>query len=309
MRTHKDTSAQTGMLRTAQRSKQPQRTWCQRYTKAAPSHRGPTYPHPSFVSQGPKREKDEPARKKTETHTRAEAGKKCMPGRGASKGRVKSGEATKETRGSQQLSKRRAQGREHGRHTAHGGHNTAPKHRRGEHQRDRRKAAPRTTTRTAQTPHTPHTPTQAPTVRGQRAPAARPRGGQQGRGGARTQTPPATPMARPPTGHASHGAGAGPPRPHTSAHGTWVADPDSPPRGRAAGGGGAPDPRRPSQRWKATPPRERPPTTPAARSPHRACRPRGQCWTPTAEHLRPQHVGGGSRQPAQWAGSRGRGSA
>ena len=52
--------------------------------------------------------------------------------------------------------------------------------------------------------------------------------------------------------------------------------------------------------------RGRPPTTPAACSPHRACRPRGQCWAPTPTHLRPQHVGGGPQQPAQWAGSRGR---
>ena len=57
------------------------------------------------------------------------------------------------------------------------------------------------------------------------------------------------------------------------------------------------------------PPRGRPPTTPAACSPHRACRPRGRCWAPTATHPRPQHVGGGPQQPAQWAGSRGRDSA
>ena len=57
------------------------------------------------------------------------------------------------------------------------------------------------------------------------------------------------------------------------------------------------------------PPRGRPPTTPAARSPHRACRPGGQCWAPTPTHLRPQHVGGGPQQPAQWAGSQGRDSA
>ena len=55
-------------------------------------------------------------------------------------------------------------------------------------------------------------------------------------------------------------------------------------------------------------PRGRPPTTPAARSPHRACKPRGQCWAPTPAHLHPQHVGGGPRQPAQRAGSRGRGA-
>ena len=49
--------------------------------------------------------------------------------------------------------------------------------------------------------------------------------------------------------------------------------PGCPPREWAVGGGTAPDTRCPSQRWQATPPRGRPPTTPAARSPHRACRP------------------------------------
>ena len=57
------------------------------------------------------------------------------------------------------------------------------------------------------------------------------------------------------------------------------------------------------------PPRGRPPTTPVARSPDRACRPRVQCWAPTPTHPCPQHVGGGPQQPAQWAGSRGRDSA
>ena len=69
-------------------------------------------------------------------------------------------------------------------------------------------------------------------------------------------------------------------------------------RGRAAGGGTAPDTRRPSQRWQTTL-WGQPPTTPAARSPHRACRPEGQCWAPTPTHPRPQHVGGGPQQPAQ----------
>ena len=40
------------------------------------------------------------------------------------------------------------------------------------------------------------------------------------------------------------------------------------------------------------------PCHPRATQPHRACKPRGQCWAPTPTHLRPQ--------PAQWAGSRGR---
>ena len=191
--------------------------------------------------------------------------------------------------------------------------------------------------------------------------------------------PPPPPQHAAPTGHADQGDSAGPPHPHTRAHSTWVADPDSPPGGRAVGGGRAPDLRRPSQRRKAPPPgtpfchphsaqrrparahavgpvlgpharidctqntrvaaprlpapedgrpgegqrltpgaphnggrpppRGRPPTTPAARSPHRACRPRGQCWAPTPAHPRPQHVGGATRQLAQRAGSRGRGSA
>ena len=46
----------------------------------------------------------------------------------------------------------------------------------------------------------------------------------------------------------------GPQIPHTRAHSTWVADPNSPPSGRAVGRGTAPDPRRPSQWWKAPPP-------------------------------------------------------
>ena len=47
------------------------------------------------------------------------------------------------------------------------------------------------------------------------------------------------------------------------------------------------------------PPRGRPPTTTEARSPHRAFKPRGQCWAPTPTHLRPQHVGSGPQQPAR----------
>ena len=81
----------------------------------------------------------------------------------------------------------------------------------------------------------------------------------------------------------------------------------------------APEDRRPGEGQRLTPgapqnggrhpPRGRPPNTPAARSPHRACRPTGQCWAPTPTRRRPQHVGGGPQQPAQGAGSRGRDSA
>ena len=66
--------------------------------------------------------------------------------------------------------------------------------------------------------------------------------------------PPPPPRHATPTGHAGQGDSVGPPYPHTRAHSTWVADPNSPPSGRAVGEGTAPDPRRPSQWWKAPPP-------------------------------------------------------
>ena len=76
------------------------------------------------------------------------------------------------------------------------------------------------------------------------------------------------------------------------------------PPGRRNGGYGArPPPPSP-------PPGTRTPRTrPAARSPHRACRPRGRRRAPTPARPRPQHVDSGPQQPAQWAGSRRRGSA
>ena len=89
-----------------------------------------------------------------------------------------------------------------------------------------------------------------------------------GRDSARHQAPLTTVAGHPPqgwpsitpprhaahTGHAGQGNSVGPPHPHTRAHSTWVADPNSPPNGRAIGGGTAPDLRRPSQRRKAPPP-------------------------------------------------------
>ena len=47
-----------------------------------------------FKGEGPTREHGEPARKKTETRNKAEAGKKCMSGGRVEEG-VKSNEATK----------------------------------------------------------------------------------------------------------------------------------------------------------------------------------------------------------------------
>ena len=112
-------------------------------------------------------------------------------------------------------------------------------------------------------PHRPH-----PGLTGRGTPAARPRGRAVGGGTApdtrrpsqRWQAtppgdgPPPAQRHAAPTGHAGQGDSVGPPHPHTRAHSTWVADPNSPPSGRAVGGGGAPDLRRPSQRWKAPPP-------------------------------------------------------
>ena len=66
--------------------------------------------------------------------------------------------------------------------------------------------------------------------------------------------PPPPPRHADRTGRVGRGDSVGPPHPHTRAHSTWVADPDSPPSGRAVWGGTAPDLRRPSQWWKAAPP-------------------------------------------------------
>ena len=110
--------------------------------------------------------------------------------------------------------------------------------------------------------------------------------------------PPPPQRATPACKGARCGAGAGSPSPHRphpghTGRGTLAGRS----RGLAARGGTAPDTRRPSQQWQPPPPRGRPPNTPAARSPHRTCRPRGQCWAPTPTHPRPQHVGGGPNSP------------
>ena len=121
--------------------------------------------------------------------------------------------------------------------------------------------------------------------------------------------PPPPQRATPARKGARCGAGAGSPRPHRPHPGhTGRGASAARSRGRAPGEGQRLTPDAPHNSGNP-PPRGRPPTTPAARSPHRACRPRGQCWAPTPTHPRPQHVGGGPRQPAQWAGSRGRDSA
>ena len=167
----------------------------------------------------------------------------------------------------------------------------------------------------------PHTHTPAPTARGWRTPTARPVGRQSGEGrrlasdaphNAGRHPPPGTPFChphseqrRPARAHAV-GPMRGPHAPTDRTRDTRVAEPWLP----------APEDGRPGEGQRLTPgaphnsgrppPRGRPPTTPAASSPRRTCRPRGQYWAPTPTHPRPQHVGGGPQQPAQWAGSRGR---
>ena len=129
------------------------------------------------------------------------------------------------------------------------------------------------------------------------APKASPVGGQSGEGERLTTDaphnsgrhlplgnpyPPPSQRATPARKGARCGAGAGSPSPHRPHWGhTGCGAPAARPRGRAAGGGTAPDTRRPSERWQATPSGDGSPQPPAARSPHRACRPRGQCWAPT----------------------------
>ena len=77
------------------------------------------------------------------------------------------------------------------------------------------------------------------------------------------------------------------PKPTPTAPGTHgVQNPGRQPlKRRAAGGGTAPDARRPSQRWKATPPGDGPPPPQPHAAPRGTCKPREQCWAPTHSTL------------------------
>ena len=69
------------------------------------------------------------------------------------------------------------------------------------------------------------------------------------------ETPPHHPCGtQPQQGMQAKETVLGTPHPHTWAHSTWVADPNSPPSGWAVKRETAPDLRRPSQWWKAPPP-------------------------------------------------------
>ena len=171
------------------------------------------------------------------------------------------------------------------------------------------------------TPH-PHTRAQGMWVTD---PNRTPRGRAVGGGGApdhrrpsqrRKAPPPGTPFLHPhseqrrPARAHPVGIGLGPHARTDRTRDTRVAEPRPPAPGDGwPGEGQRLTPDAPHNAGRPAPPRGQPSSTPAARSPHRACRPRGQCWAPTPTHRRPQHVGGGPQQPAQWAGSQGRDSA
>ena len=107
--------------------------------------------------------------------------------------------------------------------------------------------------------------------------------------------PPPPPRHTVPTGHASQGDGVGPRSPHTCAHSTPVADPNSPPNGRAVGGGTAPDLKRPSPWWKAPPPGDALPPPPQRATPARKGARCGAGAGPPRPHgPRPGHVGHGT---------------
>ena len=167
-----------------------------------------------------------------------------------------------------------------------------------------------------------HTHRPAPTARGWRTPTARFSGRAVGGGTApdlrrpsqcRKAPPPGTPFRHPHSGQRrparAHAVGPvlGPHARKDRTRDTRVAEPWLP----------APEGGRPGEGQRLTPgaphnggrplPRGRPPSTPAAHSPHRACTPRGQCWAPTPTHRRPQHVGGGPQQPAPVGGQSGEG--
>ena len=107
--------------------------------------------------------------------------------------------------------------------------------------------------------------------------------------------PPPPPRYPAPAGHAGQGDSVGPPHPHTCAHSTWVADPNSPPSGQAVGGGGAPDLRRPSQRWKAPLPGDGLPLAPQRATPARkGARCGAGAGSPHPRRLHPGHTGRGT---------------
>ena len=108
--------------------------------------------------------------------------------------------------------------------------------------------------------------------------------------------PPPPPRHAAPTGHAGQGDSVvGPPHPHTRAHSTLVADPNSPLSGRAVGGGTVPHLRRPSQWWKEPPPGKPIPPPPQRATPARkGARCGAGAGSPSSHRPHPEHTGRGT---------------
>ena len=120
--------------------------------------------------------------------------------------------------------------------------------------------------------------------------------------------PPPPPWHAAPKGHAGQRGSVGPPHPHTRAHSTWVADPNSPSNRQAVGGGTAPDLRRPSHNGGRHPPRGRPSARPTASNtgPQRRTL-WGRCWVPTPAPTAPgTHGSRNPGYPLQRTGGQGR---
>ena len=164
-------------------------------------------------------------------------------------------------------------------------------------------------TKGSTTHHGTHRTDTTHTARGQRAPAARPKGGQPGKGDhLNPDAPHHHRGVQPPTWQASDRASAGPPHPDTRAHSTWVADPGSPPRGRAGAGGGAPDLRHPSQRRMAPPPGDAlPPRPQRATMARKGARCGAGAGSPRPREPQPGHTGRGTPAARPRAAGEGQG--
>ena len=122
--------------------------------------------------------------------------------------------------------------------------------------------------------------------------------------------PPPPPRHAAPTGHAGQGDSVGPPHPHTRAHSTWVADPNSRPVGGQSGKGQRLTSDAPHNGGRH-PPRGRPSAGPTASNAGPQGRTQwGRCWVPTPAPTAPgTHGSRNPGYPLQRTGGRGRDSA
>ena len=107
--------------------------------------------------------------------------------------------------------------------------------------------------------------------------------------------PPPPPRHAAPTGHAGQADSVGLPHPHTRAHSTWVADPNSPPQWAGSRGRDSAWPQTPLTMMEGTPPRGPPSATPTASKAGPQGRTLwGQCWVPTPAPTAPGTPGRGT---------------